>query len=134
MFVEVKIEYALLVGTFLRFRQVSELLQGFVPLSDCHEISLLFGASSHKNKESHARSILFVLQREVDEVRSQRNKFYTLEQRPSLPELVVNSKLHPNRRFKQQQRTQILEILVSKFLMIFHFNLLNVRYLNLKIN
>jgi hypothetical protein len=24
--------------------------------------------------------------------------------------------------------------LVSKFLMIFHFNLLNVRYLNLKIN
>lgn len=101
MLVEVKIEYALLVSTFFRFRQTSELLQGFVPLSDCHEISLLFGGRSHKNKESHARSILFVLQREVNEMRSHRNKFYTLEQRPGLPELVVNSKLHPSRRFKE---------------------------------
>jgi hypothetical protein len=70
------------------------------------------------DEEAHAILIIFILKRVVDVMSPRRNALDTLEERPRLPELVVDPELQPLWRVQQQKKPILMDLRIGKVLLL----------------
>jgi hypothetical protein len=70
------------------------------------------------DEEAHAILIIFILKRVVDVMSPRRNALDTLEERPRLPELVVDPELQPLWRVQQQKKSILMDLRIDKILLL----------------
>ena len=70
------------------------------------------------DEEAHAILIVFILMRVVDIMSPRRDVLNTLEERPRLPELVVDPELQPLWRVQQQKEPILMDLRIDKVLLL----------------